>query len=107
MGLFGLFGNKTDINEAVAGLNDNPQAVLLDVREPSEYASGHIPGSRNYPVGSIAKSCSDFPDKDAPIYVYCQSGVRSSAAAKTLRNAGFTNVTDLGGIMRYKSALER
>ena len=104
MGLFGLGKNKININEAVNIIRDNPSAQLIDVREPDEYASGHIPGSVNIPVGKIGGA--DITDKDAQIYVYCASGMRSKMAAKILKDNGFTDVTNIGGIMSYRGPLE-
>lgn len=103
MGLFDFLKKSgADINKAEEYLAANPAAILLDVREPGEYAGGHIPGSRNVPVGKIRAGEAELPaDKDTPIYVYCQSGGRSRMAAGALKNAGFTAVTDLGGIMMY------
>ena len=107
MGLFDSFlKNKIDINEAVAGLKDVPGAVLVDVREPMEYAAGHIPGSTNIPVGSLKMAADAFAEKSVPIYVYCQSGMRSRKAAAILREAGFSNVTDLGGINAWRGPEE-
>ena len=107
MGLFDfLKKNKIDINEAVANLRNEPSAVLIDVREPMEYAAGHIPGSMNIPVGSLQMAESAFPDKTVPVYVHCQTGRRSKTAAAILKEAGFTLVTDLGGINAYKGPLE-
>ena len=108
MGLFDfLKKNKVDINEAVAGLADQKDAALLDVRELQEYVEGHIPGSMNVPVQNIEMAGMAIPDKETPIYVYCQSGMRSRFAAARLRELGFQNVTDLGGIQSYTGPLER
>ena len=104
MGLFGLGKNKININDAVNIIRDNPSAQLIDVREPDEYASGHIPGSVNIPVGKIGGA--DITDKYAQIYVYCASGMRSKMAAKILKDNGFTDVTNIGGIMSYRGPLE-
>ena len=81
--------------------------VLLDVREPDEYADGHIPGSINVPVGSISEAAAHIPGKDTLVCVYCLSGYRAEAAAKALGQMGYTNVKNLGGIKAYKGKLER
>ncbi len=73
--------------------------VLLDVREKDEYKIGHIDKSKNIPVGSISQSTDKLPsDKDAPIIVYCLSGMRSATACKTLGSLGYTNLFNMGGI---------
>ena len=99
---------KAEINAAVAGMKDQPGAVLVDVRDPMEYAGGHIPGSINVPVGSIAMAADAMPDtdKDKPVYVYCLTGMRSRRAAQILCESGFTDVTNLGGINGWKGELE-
>ena len=79
---------------------DNPgNALIINVREPDEYASGHVPGAINIPRGllefRIWKQIG-FPAKseiDKPVYVQCSSGNRASLAAKSLKDLGFTEVT--------------
>ncbi len=101
-------GKRVDINTGVAAMKDKPDAVLIDVRDPMEYADGHIPGSINIPVGSIAMAVDAMPDKEKqkPAYVYCLTGIRSRRAASILRRSGFTDVTDLGGIRAWRGELE-
>ncbi len=107
MGLFDIFSkNRTGMNELVEEMRNIPEAKLIDVREPEEFAAGHIPGSMNIPVSSLAMAAEAVPDKGIPVYVYCQTGIRSRHAAEILKNSGFTNVTDLGGINAFKGALE-
>lgn len=79
---------------------DTPgNALLIDVREPGEYAAGHIPGAINIPRGllefQIWKQVG-FPAKsevNKPLYLQCSSGNRASLAAKALKDLGFTDVT--------------
>ena len=109
MGLLDFFNiSRPDINKIVSGLKDEPGAVLLDVREPDEYRAGHIPGSINLPVNDVAsRAAAVLPDKAASVYVYCLSGARSSRAVTALKAAGFSNVTNVGGIRAYSGALEK
>jgi phage shock protein E len=79
-------------------------ATIIDVRTPEEYASGHIPGSRNINIKDP-----DFDrtiltlDKAKSYAVYCASGVRSGKAAGVMRDHGFMNVYTLeGGIRTWK-----
>ena len=89
MSIFGFMKKEgVDINGIQERLKDEPDAVLLDVREPEEYKNGHIPGSLNYPVQTLTATCSALPDENAPVYVYCQSGARSSRAKRILEDAG-------------------
>lgn len=75
-----------------------PGTVVLDVRTPQEYASGHIPGAVNIDV-----SASDFAarvaalDRSTPYAVYCRTGNRSSAALTQMADLGFTQAYHLGG----------
>ena len=80
---------------------ENPDLILLDVRTQEEFDQGHIPGAVCLPNEMIAADM-PFPfGKDAEILVYCRSGRRSAEAAKKLRNLGFSNVFDFGGIQDW------
>ena len=73
--------------------------VLVDVRNPGEFASGHIPGAINLPLGNVAARIQGVcPDRTQVIYVYCQGGVRSAQAASRIAAMGYSNVYDCGGI---------
>jgi len=78
----------------------NPGAALIvDVREPHEYAAGHVPGSINIPRGVVESqifnhvSVSGKADMERPIVLQCQSGKRASLAAESLQALGFTQTT--------------
>ena len=71
------------------------QAVLVDVRSPAEFASGHVQGAVNLPLDRLASDAlAVLPDKSAPLVLYCISGARSEMAAQWLRQAGYTLVTN-------------
>lgn len=90
-----------------AYLSENDTAILLDVRSPGEYESGHIPNAILFPVEEIAQRAEEvLKDKEAPIIVYCHSGHRSAKAAKILRNAGYTTVIDFGSIKNWNGSLD-
>lgn len=90
---------KMEINAGVAHAKTVENALLVDVRNPSEYNAGHIPGSSNFAMSRILKEAEEaFPDKDRPVFLYCQSGARSGRGAKLLELLGYSDVTDLGGI---------
>lgn len=74
---------------------------LVDVRTPSEFASGHLEGALNIPVDQIANRLDELAPKDKPVVLYCRSGARSGRAASILRNAGFSEVHNLGTIGRW------
>jgi len=75
-----------------------PGTIVLDVRTPAEYASGHLPAAQNIDI-----EAPDFTtrigalDKNATIAVYCRSGNRSGAVLEQMTAAGFTHVYDLAG----------
>jgi rhodanese-related sulfurtransferase len=69
-------------------------AALVDVRSPAEFASGHVPGSRNIPLDQLPSRLGEL-DATKPVVVCCLSGGRSARAAGVLRQAGLT-VHDLG-----------
>lgn len=91
---------KTIGMEEYRKLVENPGAALIvDVREPYEYAAGHVPGAINIPRGLLESkiwSHVGFPadtEMDRPIVLQCQSGKRASLAAQSLEDLGFTRVT--------------
>jgi phage shock protein E len=80
-------------------------ALLLDVRTPEEFGSGHVEGALNVPVQVLAEQLSTLPaKKDQDVVVYCRSGARSARAASILKDAGFTKVHDLGGMSNWKAS---
>ena len=90
--------------ETVAAIRQNPGVYLLDVREPNEYAAGHIPGITLIPMGEVAARLSELP-RDKEIIVTCRTGNRSSQVADLLREQGFTNVHNMtGGIVAWEEA---
>ena len=85
--------------EAVEILETESGHILLDVRTPEEFASGHIPGAVNIPNESIGtQQIPELPDKAQRILVYCRSGNRSKQASEKLAALGYTNVIEFGGI---------
>ncbi len=106
MGLFD-FAHKTDINEGVKTCAALPGAMLLDVRNPDEYALGHIPGSVNLPLSEIRTAEDRIPNPDTPLFVYCLSGARSSRAIAELQGMGYTDLHNLGGISKWSGEIEK
>lgn len=68
-----------------------PQTVLVDVREPSEYRSGHIPNAINIPLRTLAHNLNQIP-RNLPVVLYCSSGYRSAMGVMTLHLLGYENV---------------
>lgn len=101
MSIFG-FLKQADINAGVGDFLKTEKAVLLDVRTKEEYESGHIENSENIPLQQIQKVFDKITDKNTPLFVYCQSGARSSSATTALKQMGYLNVTNIGGISSYR-----
>lgn len=79
-------------------LEATPGAFILDVRTPDEYAAGHITNSTLIPHTDIQGRADELPaDKTTPIFVYCRSGSRSTAASETLAEMGYTNIVNMRG----------
>lgn len=78
-------------------------AKFYDVRASEEFAAGNFGITENLPISDLMAG--KLPDlaKDTPIYVHCLKGIRSAQAVKILREAGFTQVFDLGGIEHVKA----
>ena len=71
-------------------------AMLVDVRNPDEYKSGHVKGSDNIPLDQISQRLDRFKNKNT-IVVFCRSGARSKMAQSILKSNGVTNVINGGG----------
>ncbi len=106
MGIFD-FLKQPDINQGVEQYKTTSGAILLDVRTPEEYAEGHIPGGKNLPLQDIDKAAAVIDHKDTPLFVHCLSGGRSRQAASVLKQMGYTNITNIGGIADYRGKVER
>jgi rhodanese-related sulfurtransferase len=102
-------GNQTNtyrqisMDDAVAMMTQETGYVILDVRRPDEFATGHIPNAINVPNETIgAEEIPELPDKDQLIMVYCRSGRRSKEASEKLVKLGYTNIVEFGGILDWK-----
>lgn len=101
-----LFGKKANFNkvsmkEAGQLLQADPSILLLDVRTPDEFRGGHIPGSVNLALDRISQIGQLAPEPNRRIFVYCHSGARSRTACTQLARAGYTDITDMGGIIAW------
>jgi len=105
MSFFDFF-RQPDIDRGVSDCRNTPGAVLLDVRTAQEYREGHIPGSKNVPLQAIDSGAAPAEKKDTPLFVYCHSGGRSRQAVQLLRQRGYSNVTNIGGIAAYRGKVE-
>src|SRR5205807_76581 len=71
-------------------------AAIVDVREPEEFANGHIPGAVNLPQAELATRLNEVP-RDRPIFLICQGGFRSLRAAQFLSQCGISDVASVKG----------
>jgi rhodanese-related sulfurtransferase len=85
---------EIDIHEFAAAYDDG--AEVIDVREPGEYVSGHVPGARLVPMGQLPSRLSEL-DRSRTLYLICASGNRSKSMASLLAQQGFDAVTVAGG----------
>lgn len=81
-----------------------PNYVLLDVRTPAEYSSGHIPTAQNLPYDQIADRLPSW-DRSTLVVTYCASGRRAQIAKETLEKLGFRNVVNFGGVGNWDADL--
>ena len=84
----------------------NNDALVLDVREDKEFASGHIPKAKHIPLGKLSSRMQELDKfKTQPILVTCRSGQRSARACGMLKKAGFETVyNQAGGILAWERA---
>ena len=95
---------EVGIDEAPRWLREHTHALVLDVREPHEYAAGHVPGALSIPQADLALRLEELP-RERELLVVCESGRRSLAAAKFLKQVGFSKVSNLaGGTSAWRNA---
>lgn len=93
----------SEVTNAVIREKLKKGALVIDVRTPAEFLSGHYNRAKNIPVQELQGRLSELGDKNQPIVVYCASGMRSAMAAKILTQAGFTDVINAGTARRMMS----
>lgn len=90
---------EVNLEKFVAAQADG--AVVIDVREPFEYAAGHVPGARLLPLSQVSVRAAELP-KDEPVYVICATGNRSLVAADYLARAGVDAWSVAGGTSEWQ-----
>jgi rhodanese-related sulfurtransferase len=94
---------ETDVTHT-AQAREGGSAQIVDVREPEEWAEGHIPGAIHIPLGELAARTGEL-DSGQPAIVVCRSGRRSLYGAETLLQAGFGDAKSLaGGMVDWEAA---
>ncbi|WP_313527484.1 rhodanese-like domain-containing protein [Anaerotignum sp.] len=88
--------------EEAKKMMDDGNVTVVDVRTEEEYTKEHIPNAVLVPVDSIGDDAPEaLPDLDGVLLVYCRSGNRSKTASERLKNIGYTNVYEFGGIIDW------
>lgn len=89
-------------------MEEQEDAIVLDVREKEEYETGHIPGAVLLPLGTIDEdsAASVISKKDSVVLVYCRSGRRSKQASQALAELGYTQIYEFGGINDWPYEVE-
>lgn len=104
---FGARMAAVTTGELQVRLGKGERPVVIDVRDPWEYAEGHIPGSVLRPLGQIRSWVNEF-DKGAEIFLICRTAARSAMAYQFMHALGFKNVRNVsGGIITWRGAIER
>jgi rhodanese-related sulfurtransferase len=89
---------EVQARDVPAILAANPKARLIDTREESEYAAGHVKGAEWLGKGVIERDIeAKHPDKSEPLYLYCGGGFRSAIATDNVQKMGYTNVHSVDG----------
>ena len=111
-GCTGTSNNQTNtyrqitMDEAVDMMAQETGYIILDVRRPDEFATGHIPGAINVANESIGTAeIPELPNKNQLIMVYCRSGRRSKEASEKLVKLGYTNIVEFGRILDWKGEI--
>ena len=101
-------GAKKISQKEAKEIMDSRNVTLVDVRTPGEFAQGYIKGAILLPMNRLAIDApKKLPKKDAEVFVYCLSGSRSRSAASLLVRAGYTDVTNIGGIGSWQYGITR
>lgn len=94
---------EVDVRQTADALTTGA-AQIVDVREPAEWADGHIPGAIHMPLGDMARRAATL-DPSRPVITVCRSGKRSLVALAPLRDAGITDARSLaGGMNAWRAA---
>lgn len=94
------------MDDIVQIMNENKNYIILDVRTIEEYNEGHIPNAICIPNETIGNNLIDeLSDKEQLILIYCRCGNRSKQAAEKLKQLGYTNLIEFGGIIDWKGEI--
>ena len=96
------------MDEIVQIMQENENYIILDVRTEAEYNEGHIPNAICIPNETIDENViKKLPNKNQLILIYCRSGNRSKQALQKLKEIGYINLIEFGGIIDWKGEIEK
>lgn len=89
------------VEQVKKDMDADKEFVILDVRDPDEYAAGHLPKAVNISRGKLEFMIGRlYPKKDTEMVLYCRTGARSALCTKTLMDMGYTNVKNFNGAFK-------
>ncbi len=89
---------EISVTDCLKNVKENSAIGLIDVREESEFAAGHVKGAEHLSKGIIERDVEkNHPDKNQTLYLYCGGGFRSALSADNLQKMGYTNVYSVAG----------
>lgn len=106
MSFLSIFSRATtgEVDVAEAERRQKNGAVIVDVREPDEWASGHVPGALHIPLGHLARRLGEVP-REGDVLFICRSGNRSGVATLLARRAGIGGAKNVrGGMIAWNQA---
>lgn len=92
---------------SVSDLGTLGKIELIDIREPHEYKSGHVPNAKSIPMNTLLADPAKYLKNDKTYHIICQSGGRSGSATQQLSKQGYQVVNVAGGTGRYPGKLVR
>ncbi|MFP9118654.1 rhodanese-like domain-containing protein [Flavobacterium sp. RNTU_13] len=101
--MFGLLKNLFGNNKPT---EIQPNAFIVDVRSPGEFASGSVKGAVNIPLDNLRSQLARFKSKEQ-VVVFCRSGMRSAQAKSILESSGIQNVVNAGGLGQAQALLSQ
>lgn len=94
-----------DLAAFKAAVNAGRAPHIIDVRTPTEYTGGHVPGAKNIPLNELEARVAELSSmKDQDLYLICESGGRSARAADVLAKQGFKAINVAGGTYAWRNA---
>ncbi|WP_054024791.1 rhodanese-like domain-containing protein [Bacillus sp. FJAT-28004] len=94
-------------SEFLKEIESSSDYILVDVREPSEFKGGFIPGAKNVPLSQLGSRMDEIPNTSS-VYLYCRSGMRSKSAARMLQKKGYSKLSHLqGGIGAWSGSISK